>query len=80
MTDFLDTVTDLAREVSWERASTDTSGVGLHNTDGSLDGLRRNTKASANTTDGCVAGGNVGVCAEVHVEHSGVSSLSNDLL
>ena len=54
MTDILDALTNLVVKPSREGTSADSGRVCLHYTDGRLNGLRRDTKASANATDGGV--------------------------
>lgn len=62
-----------------ERSFPDTSAVGLDDSDDGFDFLRRNSESSADAADVCGAGRDVGVSAEVEVEHARVGAFSEDL-
>lgn len=80
MANLLNAIANLTWEERGEGASTHASGVCFDDTNGGLDSLRRDTKASANATDSRVAGSDVWVGTKVHVEHGGVSTLRDNPL
>lgn len=80
VTHCLDTITNLIVEPGGEGASSDTCRISLHNTNCRLYSLGRNSKTSADATDCRGAGGDVGVRAEIDIEHCCVRSFSDDSL
>lgn len=80
ISDILESFTNLIVEPCGERSSSDTSGVGLDDTDVAVEGRWRDTESSANSSDASAGRGDERPGTEVQVEHGGVSSFSNDTL
>lgn len=80
MTHFLDFVASFTGEERGEGSCSDARRVCFHNSDGRLHRLGRDSQAGADTTHSCRRGGHVRVRPKIHVQHCGVSPLSNDSL
>lgn len=80
MSDVLESLSNLVVKPGGERSSSNTGGVGLHDTDVAINVLGWDTEPSADTTDSSAGRGNERPGSEVDIQHSGVGSLSNDTL
>jgi len=80
VTDILESLTDFVIEPGGERSSSDTGSVSLNNSNLSLKSRWWDTKSSADTTDTSAGGCTVRPGSEIDIEHSSVSSFSDDSL
>jgi len=79
-TNVLKSSTSLILKLGWEWSTTDTCGIGLHDSNLSLNSLRRNTKTGANSTNSSRRRGDVWEGTIVNIEHAGVSALGDNPL
>lgn len=78
VTSVADAIADVVVLFGGEGACTDAGGVGLHDADEVLDGLRRHASAGEEAERRAVGGGDVGIGAVVDVEEGGVSAFEED--
>jgi hypothetical protein len=74
-TNLLQGVSDLFNVFSRERSTSDSSSVGLDDTDDSLEGEWRDTETGHDTSDGGRGGSNVWVGSVVEIQHEGIGTL-----
>lgn len=76
----LEVLANVVELLGGEGTATDTGGIGLDDTNDLLDSGGRDTETGADTTDGSVGRGHVGVGTKVQIEHKGVSAFDEDFL